>query len=194
MSYTIKWKSKKNKWRKSYMEYIDVFDEFNNATGKIKEKNQAHEDGDFHRTAHIWIINDKNELLLQKRSATKKSHPNCWDISAAGHIQSGESVVQGALREIKEELGINVNENELKYIATIKSTKNPKNKEFGYVYLLKCNKKVEEYIFEDDEVSEVKYVYFEDLEKMVNKKIEGLLIHTEEFEKLFQYIRKYIIV
>lgn len=48
------------------MEYIDIFDENNNPTGKIKEKTKAHEDGDFHRTAHIWIINNKKELLIQK--------------------------------------------------------------------------------------------------------------------------------
>lgn len=108
------------------MEYIDIFDENNNPTGEIKEKNLAHEQGDFHRTAHIWIINDKNELLLQKRSASKKSHPNCWDISGAGHIRAGETVIQGAIRELKEELGVSVKENELEYIATIKSTKNSK--------------------------------------------------------------------
>ena len=155
------------------MEYIDIVDQNNNPTGEVKEKLQAHEDGNFHRTAHIWIINDKKELLLQKRSATKKSHPNCWDISGAGHIRAGESVIDGAIRELKEELGVEVEEKDLEYIATIKSTKNPKNMEFGYVYLLKCNNQVEEYIFEDNEVSEVKYVYFEELEKMVKKKVDG---------------------
>lgn len=171
------------------MEYIDIFDENNNPIGEIKEKQQAHEDGNFHRTAHVWIINDNNELLLQKRSASKKSHPNCWDISGAGHIRAGESVTEGAIRELKEELGVEATEKDLNYIAIIKSTKNPKNMEFGYVYLLRCNKKIEDYIFEDDEVSEVKYVYFEDLEKMVEEKVEGLLLHDEEFKKLFEYIR-----
>ncbi len=85
------------------MEYIDIFDENNKPIGTTKEKTQAHEDGDFHRTAHIWIINKNKELLLQKRSATKKSHPNCWDISGAGHIRAGETVVEGAIRELKEE-------------------------------------------------------------------------------------------
>lgn len=118
------------------MEYIDIFDENNEPTGKVKEKNQAHEDGDFHRTAHVWIINDKNELLLQKRSANKKSHPNCWDISGAGHIRAGECVIDGAIRELKEELGVEEKEKDLQYIATIKSTKNPKNMEFQYVYLI----------------------------------------------------------
>ena len=171
------------------MEYIDIFDENNNPTGQIKEKVKAHEEGDFHRTAHVWIINEKNELLLQKRSANKKSHPNCWDISGAGHIKAGEIVIDGAIRELKEELGVEAEEKDLQYIATIKSTKNPKNMEFAYVYLLRCNKKIEEYTFEDDEVSEVKYVLYKDLEKMVEEKAEGLLIHKEEFEKLFQYIR-----
>ena len=128
-------------------------------------------------------------MLLQKRSATKKTHPNCWDISGAGHIRAGESVIDGAIRELKEELGIETEEKDLQYIATIKSTKNPKNMEFQYVYLLKCNKQIEDYIFEDNEVSEVKYVHFEELEKMVEEKVEGLLIHEEEYKKLFDFIR-----
>lgn len=171
------------------MEYIDIFDENNNPTGIVKEKKQAHEDGDFHITAHIWIINNKKELLLQKRSSSKKTHPNCWDISGAGHIKAGETVIEGAIRELNEELGVKTKESDLKFISIVKSTKNPKNHEFQYVYLLECNNKIEEYIFEDNEVSEVKYVYFEDLEKMVANKVEGLLLHDEEYKKLFKYIR-----
>ena len=68
----------------------------------------------------ILDFNDKKELLLQKRSVTKKSHPNCWDISGAGHIRAGESVIDGAIRELKEELGVEVEEKDLQYIATIK--------------------------------------------------------------------------
>lgn len=173
------------------MEYIDIFDENNNPTGEIKEKGQAHEDGNFHRTAHVWIINDKNELLLQKRSASKKSHPNCWDISGAGHIRAGETVTEGAIRELKEELGVIAKENELEYIATIKSTKNPKNMEFGYVYLLHQNNEINEYIFEDEEVSEVKYIYWKELEEMVKQKADGLLMHEEEYSKLFAYIKNF---
>lgn len=172
------------------MEYIDIFDENNESIGKIKEKTQAHEDGNFHRTAHVWIMNDKKELLLQKRSATKKSHPNYWDISGAGHIRTGETVIEGAIRELKEELGVKANQNELKFIAIVKSTKDPKNHEFGYVYLLENNNEIKDYIFEDDEVSEVKYVYFKDLEKMVADKVEWLLIHEEEYKKLFKFIRE----
>lgn len=46
---------------------------------------------------------DENELLLQKRGSTKKTHPNCWDISGAGHIKTEETVIAGTIRELKEE-------------------------------------------------------------------------------------------
>ena len=95
------------------MEYIDIFDENDNPIGEKKEKQQAHEDGNFHRTAHVWIINDKNEWLLQKRSANKKTHPNCWDISGAGHIKAGEAIIDGAIRQLKEELGIEITEDQV---------------------------------------------------------------------------------
>ena len=78
-----------------------------------------------------------------------------------------------SIRKLKEELGVEAEEKDLQYIATIKSTKNPKNMEFAYVYLLRCNKKIEEYTFKDDEVSEVKYVLYKDLEKMVEEKSRG---------------------
>lgn len=172
------------------MEYIDIFDENNEPLGKVKEKNKAHEDGDFHRTAHVWIINNKKELLLQKRSETKKSYPNCWDISGAGHIRAGETVIEGAIRELEEELGVKAIEEDLKFIAIVKSTKNPKNCEFGYVYLLENNNEINDYIFKDNEVSEVKYVYFEELEKMVADRVKNLLIHEEEYKLLFDFIRK----
>lgn len=85
-------------------------------------------------------------------------------------------------------MGVEVKEEDLQYIATIKSTKNPKNMEFQYVYLLNCNKEIKEYIFEDKEVSEVKYVFYKDLEKVVEEKAEGLLIHEEEYTKLFKNV------
>lgn len=53
---------------------------------------------------------------------------------------------------------------------------------------MRCNKKIEEYIFEDGEVSDVKYIFYKDLEKMVEEKVEGLLIHVEEYKSLFKYI------
>ncbi len=81
----------------------------------------------------------------------------------------------------------------IQQLMIIKNIKNPKNMEFGYVFLLKCNNKENEFVFEDGEVSEVKFVDFEKLEKMVEEKADGLLLHYEEYNKLFEYIRNNII-
>lgn len=105
--------------------------------------------------------------MIQKRSKDKKNNPNFWDISGAGHIKAGEDVINGAIRELKEELGVYAKEEDLKLISIIKSEDEPNNCEFAYVYLLESDNKVEDYVFEDKEVSEVKYVYYEDLEKFV---------------------------
>ena len=170
------------------IEYLDIVDENDYLTGKVKEKHQAHADGDYHRTAHVWLINDKRELLLQRRSPQKSSFPDYWDISAAGHIRAGETVIEGAIRELKEELGVDSKESDYHYLTTIRFD-SPHNNEFGYVYLLRCNLHIDEYVFRDHEVAEVKYVYYEELEKMVKNRADRLIIHKNEEELLFDYIR-----
>ena len=170
------------------MEYLDVVDKNDVPTGISKDKKQIHEDGDYHRTAHVWLINDQNELLLQLRSPNKSSFPNYWDISAAGHIRTGETVMEGALRELKEELGVIASPSKLTYISTIR-VDSPRNNEFGYVYLLRCNLKEDEYVFRDHEVVEVRYIHFEKLEEMVKNRADRLIIHNNEEELLFEHIR-----
>ena len=59
-----------------------------------------------HRAVHILVFNSREELFLQKRSMSKDEQPGMWDSSAAGHVDSGETYLDCALREITEELGI----------------------------------------------------------------------------------------
>jgi len=54
----------------------------------------------------LWITNGKG-VLLQLRATQKKSFPNKWDISVAGHVDASESPLQAFQREYQEELGIN---------------------------------------------------------------------------------------
>ncbi len=172
------------------MEYIDIFDENNNPIGIIKEKDKAHLEGNFHRSVHIWIINNKNEILLQRRSPNKKNHPDKWDISSAGHVRTGESLIEGAKREAYEELGIDIDENKLEFIGINKSDK-PHNKEFQYIYLYRTNKVESDYTFNDGEVSYVKYIPYVEFEKMVKTKSDYFHYTTkEEYDMLINYIEK----
>ena len=91
------------------MELFDVVDGQGRPTGATVSREQAHREGVRHRTAHVWILRKKDgktQILLQKRSENKDSHPGCYDISSAGHIPAGQEFVPSALRELKEELGV----------------------------------------------------------------------------------------
>ena len=90
------------------MELLDVVDEHGVPTGEVVSRDVAHRTGVRHRTSHVWMLRKKNgrlEILAQKRSENKDSHPGCYDISSAGHIPAGEDFVSSALRELEEELG-----------------------------------------------------------------------------------------
>ena len=95
------------------MELIDVLDEFGNPTGEVETKDEIYRRGLWHRSSHIWIENDKKELLVQKRNPNKQTFPNLWAISVAGHVDSGETSRQTAIRELKEEVNLDVAANEL---------------------------------------------------------------------------------
>lgn len=98
------------------MELLDIVNEYGEPTGETVERAKAHREGLMHRTSHVWLLRRKGgsvQILLQKRSAEKLSHPGCYDISSAGHIPAGQDFAESAVRELGEELGITASEDEL---------------------------------------------------------------------------------
>ena len=85
-------------------EFIDVVDEKNVLTGKKVKKSLAHQDGIWHRAAHIWLYNAKGEILLQLRAKDKQQYPDSWDCSAGGHVSAGEEVITSALASSRRSL------------------------------------------------------------------------------------------
>ncbi|MBV9298263.1 MAG: ribosomal RNA small subunit methyltransferase A, partial [Verrucomicrobia bacterium] len=65
-----------------------------------------HRENLLHRAVHILLLNNRGELLLQKRSHRKDRFPRCWDSSAAGHVDANESYRECAMRELQEETGV----------------------------------------------------------------------------------------
>ncbi len=118
---------------------IQIVDENDQPTGQAK-KQEAWSKGLWHRAVRIMLINDSGELLLQHRSADKDIFPNCWDNSAAGHVDAGEDYDTAAKRELAEELGIR--ELELQPIGYFKSSEvwqGHKFNRFAKIYIAKSN-------------------------------------------------------
>ena len=103
------------------LELLDICGADGSPTGHVKERGMVHRDGDCHRTVHVWVVRKKPgggaQLLLQKRSREKDAYPGCYDISAAGHIRAGDEWEISALRELEEELGIQAQREELRFIG-----------------------------------------------------------------------------
>ena len=118
------------------MEYFDIRTPDGKVTGKIKERSLVHRDGDLHGTSHIWLVrkNTENawEVLLQKRSACKDSHPGEYDISSAGHVSAGDELMESALREMEEELIVNLKKSEF-LVAMATDPEDPKKVNIPYL-------------------------------------------------------------
>ena len=172
-------------------ELLDVLDENGNKIGEAKTKGEIYKSGDWHRSVHIWVINDNRELLVQKRNPNKKTFPNLWAISAAGHVISGEDSIKSGLRELKEELDIDAKEEELEYLFTIKRVQ-PYNdsyiRVFDDVYLLNRNIDVDHTKLQVEELTDIKYVYYQYLENIFKEGDKDYVPYTEEHKKLFTFL------
>ena len=143
------------------MELVDIVDENNKLTGQTEERWVAYEKGLWRRTVSCWIMNEKGEVLLQKRTANKIRNPNKW-AKTGGQVEAKETVEEAIYREVKEELGIEIPKEQIKVVDIHKSDN--KSRRFAYNFIFVVNYKINDYILQKEEVAEVKYVTIEDIE------------------------------
>lgn len=175
------------------MEYLDVVDENGNQTGEIKLRKECHRDGDWHKVAYIFVVNEKGEVILQKRSKEKETNPNKWTVSASGHLSAGDSEIEGAIRELEEEIGVKAEEKDLQYLFTVKEQyvdDKMKISHVGIVYLLEKNVKIEELVLQKEEVSDVKYVPYKEFEKMLVTQKEQIVEHDEIYIRILAILHE----
>ena len=155
------------------MEYLDIVDEKGNPSGRTVSRKDAHEFGILHRTAHIWVIRETQgrvEVLLQKRSKDKDSFPDMYDTSSAGHIPAGDEPLLSAVRELKEELGIEAAPEQLHYAGTFRIKYEKvfhnslfKDNEVTQVFVYTEPVQIEQLVLQAAEVSEVKWFVLDDV-------------------------------
>ena len=173
-----------------YMEYLDVLSRNGAPTGKIKSRSKVHHDGDWHRAVHVWIVNGRGELLIQKRSSAIDLFKNLWDISLAGHVRSGETSTEAVRRELKEELGIEVGGGDLKFVETVRSGLTDgenHDRQFSDIYIFRSNISLEEIKKQKKEVADVKFISLVEFKKLLRKKSGQFVPRAEEYEKMFGF-------
>ncbi len=104
----------------------------------------------------------RREHTTSTESSYKKIYPLLWDVSVAGHVNSGESLLTAAIREVKEEIGITVGENDLIKIGVMKSFQSYKSgiidNEFHTIFISKLNDDIENLSPQKEEVEALKTV------------------------------------
>lgn len=177
------------------MELFDIIHEDGTKSGMIQERGVVHREGLLHGTVHIWIVreNDKSgyDVLLQKRSVQKDSNPGCYDISAAGHIEAGAEHLESALRELREELGIEAKDEELREIGSHRGRYEAvfhglpfKDNELSRVYLYEKPVHISRLKLQESEVEEVTWMDYEECRKKITEGSLPNCIYTEEFAML----------
>ena len=146
------------------MEMLDIYTRDGKWLG-VKDYDSCHtgNPGVYHKPAWIWIINSKNQILIQKRAACKMNNPNKWDMPSAGHVDAGERIIDGAIRETFEEIGIKTEEKDYKFICEYIWDE---VYEIAQVFLLHIDVKKEDFILQESEVSDIKWVSFDEFKKI----------------------------
>ncbi len=144
-------------------EIWELLDENGNETGETMQVGEPILEGRYHKGADVWIVNAKNEILIQKRSPSKRLSPNVWAMTG-GSVIKGETSLQTIEREVLEELGIKLNGQDLQLIATYQT---------GDVwldeYVIKQDIDLCDIVMQETEVSDVKWATYEEIDELFEK-------------------------
>lgn len=174
-------------------EYLDVLDEKGEKTGEALPYDEVHRRGLYHRAVHIWLLNSKSELLLQKRPLDKRAHPGLWDMAVGGHVSSGETSVEAAQKETREELGLDLPRESFELLFSLKDKRFVHGSdfiddEFNDVYLVHSDVEVRDLKLPEDEVDEVRWVSIDEFKKWMDGEGEALVPHAEEHRRLLSHL------
>ncbi len=155
------------------MEKIYILNENGRFCG-LRDRGEVHNQGILHSAVQCWIMNSKGEVLVQRRAATKDKSAGKWDVSFGGHCVKADKdediLLANVIKEGKEELGLKIKADDVIKLGEVRYTSQEnKNKELLGVFLIRVADN-QKFVFEDGEVSEVKWMRPEDLRKNIQDK------------------------
>ena len=187
MSYHQIHTAKKRAANNGFSEVFDVFDESQRPIGTA-DRDEVHTKGLRHQTFHCRIVSKdkagKEYLMFQLRSDETVLFPHTLDISSAGHLESGESPLDG-VREVKEELGVKVLADNLIPLGMhieVRKSDTMINREFEYVYLLRDDTALEDYTVQPSEVIGLCQVELSDGIKLFSGQVDEIIGMSVEFD------------
>lgn len=162
------------------MEKRDLYDENKKLTGETIYKGEIVPKGRYYITVVIFIQNKEGNFLIQKRVEKKDGK---W-ATAGGHPVSGKSSKQGIITEIKEELGISVNNENIQLFKTIKT-----EDDFVDLYYLKEDIDINGVKIQEEEVDKAKWASIDEINEMIRNQ-QFSESHAEFFKYCLEFLNK----
>lgn len=172
------------------MEVFDVINDIGCPTGQTATREECHRQGLRHKAVVVFILNSDDQVLLQKRSASKKMWPNMWDVSSGGHAASGEFGFQTGIRECQEELGITLEPQDLTFIGAVFSDNRKGDiidRHLNEYYIARRDVDTASLRLQPEEVSEVKWFDCDEIIAKVQNNYQGITDKTGCWEYLVDY-------
>ena len=158
------------------MELWDLYDENRNPIGMEHMRGSEIPDGCYHLVVHVWIRNRKGQYLISQRSANRPTFPLMWE-TVGGSVLKGETSLQGAIREVKEEVGIDIidTENKLVFSQVRKQINGKIFNDILDVWLFESNGVVQLDNATTDEVAQTKWLTVAEINELYKT---GQLVST----------------
>ena len=119
------------------LEMLEVVDENDNVID-LENRLRIHQEGLLHREIHIWFITPNGEIILQHRSKNKDTNADKLDATVGGHVEPGMSYEATAIKECKEETGLDVEVQQLVAVFDKKMHAHPPQNVYVYKMVFHC--------------------------------------------------------
>lgn len=161
------------------MELWDVYNQCMQKTGRTHVRGVPLKEGDYHLIVHVYPVNSKGEILIQKRAPHVKTKANMW-ATTGGSVIAGEDFYQGGMRELREELGIEVSEEDVRLISVME-----RPNRFRAVWLVRTDVDISDLKLQKEEVADAMWATPDRIRQMVKS---GEFWHYDYLEWLFRKI------
>ena len=160
-------------------EYWDIYNENRILTGKTIKRGDVFAEGEYYVCCEMWIMNSKNEMLMTQRHPDKKAG-GLWEFSGGG-VLAGENSKSAAIREIKEELGIDIDEAEINLLEVYKN-----RNYFMDIYVIRKDFDLSHIILEPNEVIDAKWLSDSEITHMIadNKVVKSIATRYRMYKEL----------
>jgi isopentenyldiphosphate isomerase len=143
-------------------ELFEVFDARNQPLGYVKERHLVHQEGDWHRTAQVYVLNAQRQLLCNLRHPAKDVFASLWDVCIGGHLAPGETYPEGAVREMGEELGVSLQAGDLLFVGNVSinggdAVKGLFDREHAGVFVWQTDRNAEDFDYQREEITRLAF-------------------------------------